>query len=536
MSAQLQKMAPVAPGLAELRRTSQAQFNQFTEVLGEVHGALTGIEADVARLNALLEDVGQARHDVGKVRLACVALAHHLAQSHAAITSDSLPPAMANGMEATRAMGLECRQLRAIASMTRVAGCAANIDGVETYIANLRAMIQRLEETSGVMQDGLRSISTAVQDASSYLNHASICARDALAQRTVADADTRGDPQDLSAVTGALIARLGASIRNNTGILMNGIQFSDAFAQRLEHVVEILDAARGRSGPRVLASAQLAALCADAETLLATTRAALQNLGADGQSAAQALSGDIGGRAAEVLADWRAELDDGQTLDRLVTPALRSAVTTVATIDTAMSVSARDLATLSDTALEVRLAAVNARLLAGRAGGGKTAMALLSGTVQEKAQICSGLNQRCRDSFESISALMEQAGFTQLAQQSEGLSRHIEQAHADLTRVADLFSELERLKNAAGNGAVKLQEALDRGLALLSALPGLITDIASHVGPDMPSGLNMAQRAELEEFANCYTMEREREIHAEVTGTELLRGDQAEQTVEDIFF
>ncbi|WP_410218024.1 hypothetical protein [Paracoccus sp. (in: a-proteobacteria)] len=536
MSEQLAVPGVVAQPLSELRRTSQAHFEQLTDVLGEVHGGLGAIATDVARLNGLLAEVGQARQDVGQVRLACITLADHLVRSHAAITASTLPPALADGTDAAETLRLECRQLRAIASMTRVAGRAANVEGIEAYIVSLRTMIQRLEDTSQVMREGLRSVATAVTGAATYLADASLCARRALEPRHAVRASV--DLQELSSVTGMLMTRLGTSTQDNTGVLMNGIQFSDAFAQRLQHVEIILDAAQGRAGPQRLASAQLAALCLDAEMLLKSTQAALQNLGTDGQSAARALAGDIGGQAAGVLADWQSELDDGQTLDGLVTPALRGAMATVEAIDAAMEASARHLETLSATAQEVRLAAVNSGLLARRSGSGsgKTAMAVLSTTVQERAQVCSGLNLRCRSSFRTITELTGQAGFALLAREAEGLTLHIARARDDLARVSDLFSELDRLKQAAEDSALRLQHAVDRGLGVLSGLPALVARIGHLAIPPAGEVSGMPDPAELEVFRNLYTMDREREVHAQLIGAEPEITVAPEQSMEDIFF
>lgn len=524
--------APPEPGLHGLRIDSQQRFEQLTEVLGGVHGALTDIAADAERLGGLVQEVGAARSDAGSLRKSCIELVDRLGRAHAALASDRLPKALARGLDAVGEMRSECRQLRAVASMTRVAGRSANIDGIEDYIGSLRKMIQRLEDTTVVVHEGLSRINSSTRDAASLLGDASQCARAALDRQRDA-APEGGD--DLLPVMSALAARLAASTSRNTGVLMNGIQFSDAFAQRLQHVEAIIDAAGDRPAPAVLASAQLRALRADADVLIAETRAALQSLAADGRSAAQALAGDIGGKAAGMLAGWHRELDDGRQLDLLVTPALRSAVSAVTAIEVAMEGAARDLATLATTAQEVRLAAINSGLLARRSGNGKTAMAVLSATVQERAHACSTLNLRCRDSFAVISQQTTGADFAQLARQADALGIQLARAKADLSRATALLSQLEDLKVAAQAGAADLQRGVEQGLAVLCGLPDLVRQIGSRAGSTQRP-LSDAERAEIDAFADLYTMEREREIHAEVAGIALAPMAAAQQSLDDIFF
>lgn len=525
-------------GLTGLRRASQGRFEQLTEVLGRVHRALQGIGGDFDRLTQLVDEAGAARGGSGALRAACSSLAGQLGTAHAAISAPDLAHAISDGLDAVETLRRECRQLNAIASMTRVTGYSLNIDAIEDYIVTLRGMIGRLSSTTMAVQDGLVSIGTAVRQATGQLGIAASCARMAMEGQRQAQAAPEMD--EICGLAGSLAERLRDSTQSNTAVLMTGIQFSDAFAQRLEHIETILKAADTEPPAGALAAAQISALASDASEMLTATRAALEQLGSVGQSAAESLAGDTGAQAAQLLAGWRAELDDGHQIERLVAPALEGAMAAVENIDAAVTDARGNLETLSATALEVSLATVNAGLLARRSGSAKSAMDVLSTTVRERADACNDLNCRCRSSFGRIDSHTRTADFSQLIAEAGQLSALIARADADLALASEMFARLEAMQQAARQSAATLEHAVDDGLRALSGLPDLIAEIANRVPQGMAGPLAPDDAAVLVPFAALYTMDREREIHAGLVGEMLPPAAAATatepQSLDDIFF
>lgn len=522
-------------GLSGLRQESQAQFERLTEVLSRVHAALREIGGDFDRLTQLVDEVGGARGESGALHDACGNLADHLGTAHAAISTAELAHAIADGLDAVETLRRECRQLNAIASMTRVTGYSVNIDAIEDYIVTLRGMIQRLSSTTMAVQDDLASIGTAVRQATGQLGSAVSCARMAIGERGQdLPAQEMGD---ICGSARSLAEQMRGHTQANTGVLMTGIQFSDAFAQRLDHIETILKAADSQPPAASLAAAQISALVSDASEMLTATREALAQLGVIGQSAARALTGDTGAQAARLLAEWRAELDDGHQIERLVAPALEGAMAAVRNIDTAVGHARDNLETLSSTALEVSLATVNAGLLARRSGSAKSAMDVLSTTVRERAHACNELNTRCRASFGRIDDHTRNADFSQLTAEAEQLSALIARADTDLALAAEMFARLEAMQQAARQSAVALQHAVDDGLLALSNLPDLIARIAGYA-PRAAKSLPPDQAAVLMPFSAIYTMDRERDVHAGLVGAPppaAVAVGQS-QSLDDIFF
>src|SRR5690606_24450494 len=120
--------------LGALRHQCQDLFERLTGVLGKVHHALHGIGGDFGRLSQLVDDVGSARRESGALRIACSRLAEQLRCAHSAISTVDLTNAISDGLDAVETLRRECRQLNAIASMTRVTGYSVNIEAIEDYI------------------------------------------------------------------------------------------------------------------------------------------------------------------------------------------------------------------------------------------------------------------------------------------------------------------------------------------------------------------------------------------------------------------
>lgn len=524
--------------LGVLRQECQGLFERLTGVLGKVQHALHGIGGDVGRLSQLVDDVGNARSDSGALRLACSHLAEQLHNAHSAISTVDLTNAISDGLDAVETLRRECRQLNAIASMTRVTGYSVNIEAIEDYIVTLRGMIQRLSHTTTAVHEGLSSIGLAVRQATGQLGTTASCAQRAIDQQAGDQAIPVMD--DICAAAVTLAEQLRESTHTNTGILMTGIQFSDAFAQRLDHIETILAAAESTPPASVLAAAQISALVSDATRMLAATREALEQLGTVGQSAVRSLTGDTGARTTKLLACWRAELDDGHQIEQLVGPALSGAMDAVRNINSSIADARENLETLSSTALEVSLATVNAGLLARRSGSAKSAMDVLSTTVRERAHACNELNGRCRTNFGRIDEITQNADFDRLTTEAGQLSELITRADADLVLAAEMFSRLEALQEAAHKAALVLQHSVDDGLHALSGLPELISRIATYAPRAGARQVSPDDAAALAPFAAIYTMDREREVHAELAGSSFPAcapiTQTGEQTMDDIFF
>lgn len=535
MTSSVAPRATAPRDLGDLRRKSQAQFELLTEVLSKVHQALDGIGGDFDCLMILVNEVETARSGSGALQTVCASLADHLGTAHSALGANELARAIADGLDAVETLQLECRQLSAIASMTRVTGHSVKIDAIEDYIVSLRGMIQRLASSTHAVQDGLGSIGTAVRHAIGQLGEASCRARAANADRT-----QRNEPQgmdDISGTVRGLSEQLKMTTLSNTGVLMTGIQFSDAFAQRLDHAETILLAAENEHAFNLLAAAQIAALTTDATEMLKATHDALEKLGIVGQTAVASLAGDTGERTTELLAAWQAELDESNKVERLVAPALESAMEAVKNIDAAIGASRQNLQTLSETALEVSLATVNAGLLAMRSGTAKSAMNVLSTTVRERAHACSELKSRCLNNFAKIDTHTQNADFNQLSAEAEQLRNLIIRADADLKLASEMFARLETMQRTAENSAMTLQTAVEEGLEVLAGLPDYISQITSHMPNVRPVELTSNEIAAFTRFETLYTMDSEREVHAKLTGVPLVSPEtQASQSMDDIFF
>lgn len=530
---------PTVARLSLLRQESQDQFEKLPGVLGEVHHALQDIGNNFDQLMALVDDVNTARTKSNALRNACLNLSDHLNATHTAIASKDLAQTLSEGLSAVETLQRECRQLTAIAWMTRVTGRSIKIDAIEDYIVSLRSMIQRLSVTTQSVEGSLGRIGAAIKRAAIQLGQASECARNAMKGRSLT-AQSASSVSRTDVVAKSVAVNLKQTAEVNTRMLMTGIQFSDAFCQRLSHIEIIMHEAGIDHNARVLARAQIIALVDDTSQMLNTTRKALEQLGAVGKSAAQSLIGNTGEHTAQLLNNWRSELDDGHEIERAVSPALIDAMDAMKQIDMAIIDAGENLETLTATALDVSLATVNAVLLARRSGSAKAAMGVLSTAVRERADACNILSSRCRTSFTCINTSAQNAGFNELLEEINQLKNHISQAGADLEMASGMFIRLNAMQKTAEQSAWGLQKAVREGVSALSALPGRIDALRSFATELSGDGKALSDCASLARFEKIYTMDREREIHAKVTRRPFLVGESASrdghQSLGDIVF
>lgn len=526
--------------LSALRLESQERFERLTEVLVQVRKSLSEIAEDTDRLASLISEIEIARDGSDELQTACHRLSHLLTGTRQALATSDLTEAIAEGLYGTETLERECRHLRAIASMTRVTGHSVRIEAIEEYILNLREMIQSLGISTFKVQNGLLSVRSAIGCATELLGDAALRAERAIVAECV------GGPPDttnsIENVAKSLSAQLRESMSANTQIFMKGIQFSDAFAQRLQHVEIILAEGANIPAASTLGRAQISAMATDARTVLTTTQEALEQLRSVGQSAAAALAGDTGEQASRLLTAWREELSGGQHIERMVAPRLEEAKSAVTSIEDAVDAAKDNLETLSMTALDVTLATVNAGLLARRSGSAKAAMDVLSVTVRERADACSEMNAICRASFADIERLIREADFSQLGTSIRELHDLLFQGSENLNVAAEMFQRLESMRYRTEQGAIALQHSVDKGLEALASIPDLIDRIDA--GVSVFAGTSQVVTAEdaakLRQFEYLYTMDSEREVHAALVGRNVVAAKSsavpAEQNLDDILF
>lgn len=284
--------------LSDLRHESQERFERLTKVLVQVRQSLSDIGDDADHLVSLIGEVESARKGSDELHVTCHRMSLLLTGTHQTLATSDLTGAIADGLYGTETLERECRHLRAIASMTRVTGHSVKIEAIEEYILNLREMIQSLMSSTLQVQNGLLSIRAAINCATELLGEAALRTETAMAAGDAGRPSITGGMKD---VAKSLSAQLRKSTNANTQIFMKGIQFSDAFAQRLQHVEIILATDMTEPAATTLARAQISAMTSDARDVLADTREALEQLRSVGQSAAAALAGDTGEQASQLL-------------------------------------------------------------------------------------------------------------------------------------------------------------------------------------------------------------------------------------------
>ncbi len=534
----------VAEGLAqaeEARSRVVAAFERLSQSLGGANESLGDVGGAVKGLGALL-----SRLDDPGTQDALAGICEEIAQLLATQAKELAQGALAEGLDgafsASGAILRETRQLAMVATMSRITGNASGMEQINGFVASLRHMTEELRGSAGSLESTIQEIRERRDAALRQIGATALSAAEAQSFGGAArarHADIHDRNRELSNGLDRLAERLEATSRTETGALIAGIQHADELSQRLDHVGTILSSTTADPvAARALASAQIAAACADTDEVLRRLRTALSRMRENGRNAAQMLAGDIGGEAEALIEGLSTELAQAERLERLLGPALAAALEAAGAVRTRVSEARSDFARLLDTAEGITLASINAGLLADRSGMSKAAMDVLSRTVQETAARCSAQADACKTAFSHVDALIESATLSRLEDRAAELHQSLAAARARHDDVAKGVSDLAALRDSARADAATLSNAVEEGLGALAILPEAVEALrrcGRAMEPATP--LSGAALESLAPLNAIYTMQSERDVHVGLDGTAAPKATApASQSLDDILF
>jgi DNA repair exonuclease SbcCD ATPase subunit len=441
-------------------------------------------------------------------------LSRHIAASQAGNTSHAL----SSVRESLRGLHRRAQTVRAIGSLTRSTAAATGAAQFSSYCTHLTGISETLfQSTSELMAitDKLeRQHNNAIAAGRGVLkamSSAQKAAEAAAAKRGPGDDAPKHSAEGAISLAQNNLTHLaetsGKSINSEVGNLITLMQFSDQISQRAEHVSEL------ETHPNLarIAAAQRHAMAEDIQTTKNSLNQRVQALRRSLTQVSTALKGgeDIASieenlthRALRVehLSRGNAEVsrtaqiahDDAEALSNLLTRA-RNAFEH-------LEKSARDIAD----------AAINARLLAARAGSGGPALASLAGAVGEQSGQCISDLDSCRTALDLIGTQIT-SNATQMAEIAETVQSSTEQSRLDLERDRGALSDIKTAVRAALDDVAVLTSTLMRAGKSTAALASIPNQIVGNIPcsstmPNINTELANQMRA-------IYSMSREREVH-----------------------
>jgi len=294
---------------------------------------------------------------------------------------------------------------------------------------------------------------------------------------------------------------------------VHGFQYSDFFAQRLDHVAQMLGReAEFGSAVRFLAARQLMSLAEQGRGTVSAIIAALQAQSAGATRFAQ----DVGNQGRQK--------DEGnatlQEIFSLVMASRERALPVIAASVTASQQVLDEIGMCHDSFAELveisgvmDLAAINARLGASRQDVSRVAMSFLSDSVMDGAQFCRDALARSSDRLTQVAAVQDKAMLEQLVAQVARFTEAFDQCQQGLIasqqRSDDVTVMLQQMAQMTGVSDGLLQDCLHTASTLTQ-----IVDRLDSFAADLTKGIAApAVWPEMAAIYDSYTIAAEREVH-----------------------
>lgn len=413
----------------------------------------------------------------------------------------------------------EARSLRAYASLTRLTAASLHVEGLEDYVVEVNQIAEDINEHAKAVSNCVDVIG---RERGPAINAQQVAEKDLRAMlenlapaRTIQLCLVDEEFAFRSDLAGR-VEWLSKGGLTEISSLISIVQFADQFAQRLEHIETILQSDAAREPVTVLAAAQEAALVADAEEICSAAVAALDRLGSIADRSNLITGEDIAASPlGRLLQTHRSTLDCVQRCNDSTATSLAAAALAAGQIVSAIDGAKQKFASLRISAENVGIAALNALLLPGRTGQARLPLGVLATAVQssstafrDKTAIASETMTRLSDGFgpDTIASLKEGlAGFDASVRLC---STRIETADETARAIGELLSQISHAIETVKNAVLDSRAVMHNVLLALHTL----RDSSVH----KPCGT--IDPLPLEPFLAIYTMKREREVHAAVTG------------------
>jgi len=410
-----------------------------------------------------------------------------------------------------------------LATITSIQISRSRSGQLSAFVGALRGVSAQIEtelaELQGSLDEFDRSFDTILAVARDGADHLEPAARkltEILAPIAAAQTQMTERRRQITAQAQELTARIEMIV----GRLVNIFQFSDSAAQRLEHVETILEAGQGQAAFDLLATAQLQALRADAAEILTMLDDSFHTIEGLGGSFVAALAAQRAQVAQLLSAQDRAFAQLNEVLGTVL-PTLQGIIARSTGFEGQIETLHQRLEKLAGIGQTIGLAGVNSHLEAARAEVGQKELTYIAMSVKETAQLALQTFSKTahsldalRDSFDTSEFSVLQEGMTRLETNLGQIAASLDAARArqsSLTHLEDeTRSETADLAKLAVSGRQKTG-GLAQTILRLEALEAMLRE-------GLPAQPDMQMLGDIDRI---YTMDREREVHAEVLGLPL---------------
>lgn len=457
-----------------------------------------------------------------------------------AVNTDALEQLARSGY-ALRSLEQQVKQFRLIASLTAIRVAESGTDGMNDFVDEIRAVPEMIQGSVHKVQDAVKGLTRGQAAAQTTSAQAATTLRQSQAHLAEAMAPLETLRPAMTAAKTRIrdgATRFAGEAHGETSELINAFQFSDFWAQRLQHIEAMLLQADALGTPVfAIAAAQLKGLADDGHQVVTQLRNVFARLNGLADRAGQVFQreGTIAKDTLAVLRDALARIMQAHTAAR---PVIQRSTDTVIDMVAQARAAEASLLSLLELSLVIDLAAVNARVKTSRVGDAQAAFNVLSTSVMETARLCRNRIDDCKAAVTIIS----QMHGDESAQRMLATTIELESA------LADCAQALSNIESADANLAASCQEVANLVMAQTKLLgqcgPGL-AQFATLLGDVSALSASLAKRhhgnlensAALQSIYDSYSMRREREIHNALLGEPIAAAEEiAPATLDDVLF
>ncbi len=312
-----------------------------------------------------------------------------------------------------------------------------------------------------------------------------------------------------------VIDRFQVDMRRHSVSIISSFQFSDFFAQRMEHVAQLLSQPASRAQAcNAVAKAQILALISDGQEIVRSIHTAIDQMSFI-QAEFTAAYGDHEKNVRRVMEGQQVALVSVMRHRDDALAALDKAFTSTHCIHQAIEESQDRFQKIKGLSGLIDMAAINARLRSNRMVHAQKTMAVLSSAVLDTAQESREVISTCAKMLNLI-AMAHDAGISdRLKENVHEFRKDYDDCRNGMSVAMSELTKLSQFRVEAMASLARLTESLiasrsvaDRMVMVFNALSDLSDELA-----DVPPNFDWPDLADIVEI---YTMESERVVHNKV--------------------
>ncbi|WP_227268747.1 hypothetical protein [Roseobacter weihaiensis] len=500
--------------LKELRSQSTEVFLEILSVLDGVRTSATDLSAQINAVADACRATTRVNEVSGMIDKQIKELRDILQQTHQDIDAKQVKQDLLNLIAQLPIILQNSGTFRYVGTLTQTTAATQRMDNMTSHADLLEEIAEKLKAGSQRAGAQIKTAVSAVEAVDASVSAAFEVITD-LGDNVEANTQDKTEAQNIRRAyqdTISLTETLVAGNRRDLGALIGLMQFSDAFAQRLEHVWVMLEEPEtSQFGGTQIAKAQLAAMITDAQEVRAAVTDALNRFVATCDSALNDLSAGLSG---ETKTEILAQMDKLQSAERLggsIAKTMRTSEQQITGASKSMTAVGEGLDEFRELVALMTGSSYNVAIRASNFGDRQNPFAFLAKIVADCSAETGRTILKMSETLDGQREKLQEKVFADLKLGIDEFTTALEECKAIHVQVSAVDHHLETASEAAQSLTADIASALDilvRMTPIEQALEDILVRLNTNEVQEPRDEVCHAIYA-------IYTMERERDIHAE---------------------